>query len=513
MNAIKKVLMFAILAVVCLAGAVSASPISVSDVNIQEVKGEYIVLVTLANTNVATGIYDDLSFKIEEFGTTKSVGPQTVDVSSKTVSFNLNQIVESYSSLKSGNTYTLVASTSTGSKAVSFLFGSEKTNTGLDLVIDSVKVNGEVVTTADKLNVINGETLTVDLRFKALADFDDARLMFFIEGYEHSPLVGTTPIFAVKESVTYSKIISLALPADMDSQREYKLRIVGANDLSGITYKEYSLYVDTQRHRVDIIDMVMTPSTGVEPGQNIIANVRFKNRGQKSQDSVKVMISVPALGVHESSYVSNLDNKEVITSDDMLLMVPDTAKAGQYEVLVQLAYNDGYTTSVESFNMNIIAPREVPEKNLMVSFRDNINLKAGKETSFEIVVANPNTASKAISISGMQETWIEDLVVSPSLAMVSGGDSVVFKVTITPKQDIAGEKELNLVIKEGSSKISDVTVKTYVEASSSMSWVDILLIVLLIIAVIVLLSLLFTFAKKRKTEKEDEDLTSTEEYY
>lgn len=507
---IKKNLAVAFLIFATLIASVFAGPVNVEDVNIQEVNGDYMVVVTLNNVNTAAGETEELSFTIEELGTSKSLGYVTIESTSEVFTYNLRDLTDSYELLKKGSSYRLTVSTTTDNMTEAFLFGSEQNTEGLGLILEKVEVNNNELVDADLLQIMNGETLDVELRFSALESFDDARIMMFIDGYEHSTLVSSTEIFSVKEGTTYVKTLSLNLPSDMNSEKEYKLRIVGANDLSGITYKDYDVYVDTQRHRVDIIDLVMTPSSGVEPGQNIIANIRLKNRGQKSQDSVKVIIAIPELGIKESSYVSNLNSDEVVTSDDMLLFVPQDATAGQHEVIVTLSYDDGYTMSTQSFALNVLAPKVVVEENLLVSFNNNIDLVAGLEQTFEIVVANPNDESKPISIAAADNAWA-NVEVTPTLAMVKGGDSEVFTVTITPKSAVAGEKELALTVKEGANIISEVQVSTYVEGSDSINWVNVALAVLLVIAIIILLSLVITIAKRKNGD--DEEASSTEEYY
>jgi len=511
MKAIKKTLLLTVLMLVTLVGSAFATPITVDNINIQEKEGDYVVLVTLANANVTSGKYDDLVFEISELGTSKNMGVVTVDSATKTFTYKLTEITDSYDSLKKGTSYTITAKTDSNSVYETFLFGKKKDTSGLDIVIENVKVNSEEITNNDVLSVLNGQNLKVDLRFTALGDFDDSRIRVFIEGYEHASLSEETEIFGVVKGKTYSKSIEITLPADMDNQKDYKLRITGANDLSGLLTKEYTLYVDTQRHRVDILDMITTPSSGVEPGQNVIANLRVKNRGQKSQDSVKVMVTIPELGISESSYVSNLNPEKVITSDDMLLFIPENAEAGEYEVIAKLAYDDGYTTSTETFRLNVLAPKIVKEKNLLVSFANNQDLVAGETRSFDVVIANPNDESKPISLSAIDNAWA-DVEITPSLAMVKAGDSQTFTVKVTPKTSVAGEKSLALLVKEGSKTISEVNVNTYVEGKDSIDLVQIALAVLLVIAIIILLSLVISSIRRRKEDNE-EDMSSTEEYY
>lgn len=503
------------MSILALFGAAFASPISVDDLRIQDDNGDYLLLVTLSNANTSTGLFDEVKVTIEELGTTKVVDTVKIDTTDSVVEvYNLRDSTDSFNLLKRGETYRVTVSTSENSKSGTILFGSEDDagDDGLGVILEEVEIDGVEVKDVDSLQVMNGETLDVDLRLFSNYGVEDARIMVFVEGYEHSPLVSSTSIFNLVGGKTYVKSLSVTLPDDMDSQKDYKLRIVGANDLSGITYKEYTLFVDTDRHRVDILDLVMTPSSGVEPGQNIIANVRMKNRGQMSQDSVKVTVAIPELGVSESSYISNLNADEVATSDDMLLFVPSEATAGNYNVKVTLSYDDGYTASTETFSLNILSPEVAAEENLLVSFRNNVDLAAGETNSFEVVIANPNSDSKPISIVPVENAWA-DVEVSPTLSMINGGSSATFTISVTPKSAASGEKQLSLVVKEGANTVNEFSVATFVDEGETINWLNVILVVLLILAIIVLLALVISIAKRKNDRDDDEEISSSEEYY
>lgn len=512
MKNITKFLFITLAALTMLIGTAFASPINVNDVKVQQNNnGEYSVLVSLNNANVASGAWTELKFTIEELGVSKNIGAVKIDSNqTEVLTYNLKDVVDSYSSLKKGTSYQLKVESDSNSAVTAFQFGTEKSTQGLNLILENVKINSEDVNN-DVLQVMNGNDLQVQLRFTAQANFDNARISAFIDGYEHSTLVSSTDIFSVKDGNTYVKTLNIQLPSDMNSQQTYKLRIIGANDLSGITYKDYTVYVDTQRDRVDVQDLVMTPSSGVEAGQNIIANVRMKNYGQKDQSSVKVLVEIPKLGVSESSYVSNLNSNEVATSDDMLLFVPENAAAGQYTAKVTLSYNDGYTSASKNYTLNVLNAKKVSEKNLLISVANNVDLVANTQSSFSVVVANPNSESKPISLTSLNNAWA-DVSVSPSLAMVKGGDDVKFTVTVTPKAAVSGEKKLSLSVKEGTNQVSEVPVSTYVAPNASINWLNVALAVLLIIAIIILLALVVSIAKRNGKNDEDE-VSSNEEYY
>ncbi len=493
--------------------AAFAEPIVISDFHIEKTATDYVVVLKLVNSNVSAGEYTDLSFYIPELGTTKDMGVQKVETE-KILTYSLKEVTDNYDLLEAGKTYTLEAKVDDDSKEETFLYGSEPSegSEGLGIAMQKVEINGVDVTSLDELQVMNGDNLNVKLSFTATQNFDDARLMIMIEGYEHSPIVASTPVFSVREGVTYVKDLEVSLPADMDSEREYKLRILGANDLSGLTYKEYILYVDTERNRVDILDLITTPSSGIEPGQNVVANVRIKNRGQKNQESVKITVSIPDLGVTESSYVSSLEKGEAVTSDDMLLFIPEDAKPGTYPVIVTLTYNDGHTETKGEYQITVAAPKVETEKALLVSYKDNINLKEGVTKSISVIVANPNKDSKAISVVPSGVAWA-DVEVEPTLSMIKGGEDAVFTIKITPKAGVSGDKELHLLVKEENKIVKELSISTYVEPATTTiwTWTNIVLAALLIIAIIIILSLIAAIVK-RSVGEESED-NSEEEYY
>lgn len=508
-----KLLAWVLMAFVALTGVAFASPINVEDVTVQENNGNYLVVVTMTNPGTdSSGVFSEVLFTINELGTTKSLGVVKVANTGYDVfTYNLKDITDSLNLMKKGQTYTITVETDGNAFSKAFQYGAEQSTSGLGLLLEEIKVNSVTVSDVDSVQVMNGESVNVELRINAIESFDDARLMVFVEGYEHAPITASTEIFQVVAGKTYIKTLTLNLPADMNNQKDYKLRLVGANDLSGVTYKELSLYVDTERHRVDVLDLVMTPSSGVEPGQNIIANVRMKNRGQKSQDSVKINVAIPELGVSESSYISNLNSDEVATSDDMLLFVPEKAQAKTYDVEVTLSYDDGYTSTTNVYQLNVLSPRMAADENLLVSFKNNVDLVAGSQTSFDIVIANPNSDSKPISVVPVDAAWA-DVEVTPTLVMVQGGDSAVFTVKVTPKSAAAGGQDLTLVVKEGADTVNEFTVSTFVDGNQ-INWLNVVLVVLLILAIIVLLALVITIAKRRNENDDEETSSSDEEYY
>ena len=502
--------------------AVSASPITVGSVSVVETNDNYAVIVDYDNARPTSGNnLASVSIGLEN-GTMKKI--DTVDLSGKETlvkSYKLTDVIDT-SKLNFGENYVLVVSTSDERKVTKypFLYGNldNRYNNALGLSVERIEVDDIKVTELSNLQVINGDTVEIEMTFIALRDIDNARLEARLSGYEHATISDSTDIFSLKQGRTYTKRFEITIPNDIDSEEDYVLRIIGDSQLSGITYKEFDIYVDTQRHRLDIIDVIVSPNSAVEAGQAIIAQVRMKNRGQKSQDDVKVIVSIPELSIREADYVSDFSSEDTVTSDDILIYIPENAKAGTYTLVATAEFNNGYDKVSEEYPIRVLASDVKVEKNLFLTIPSNIKLREGVESTFEFTVGNPNEDAKPISINAKEVNWA-DVSISPNLAFVQGKDDRTFIVKVTPKLGVEeGEKTLEFIVKDGSKSVKELSVKSYVEKvpQEGTNILNVIVGVLLIVMVIVLVALIIAISRKNKPEKEsssDEVENDEEEYY
>ncbi|MCH8519823.1 MAG: hypothetical protein LAT82_03645 [Nanoarchaeota archaeon] len=498
---------------------VNAAPFTVESMNVQNVNDEYVVTLTMQNENVSSGVFTDVFFEIEGVVTRQSV---TVDQASSTQTFKLNDVLSNYNSLVVGNSYRLTVEVGNTSVSQSFVFNTMAEESGLPVSISSVEVNGARLNDFSSLSVQNGGVVDITVSFIGQRDADNARFRADIQGYEQAILQDSTNLFRVRQGVASTQTLRINLPADMNSQREYILRVYGSNDLSGLTYKEYSLFVDTQRHRVDIVDLVMSPSTGVEPGQAVISNVRVNNRGQQNQGTVKVIVEVPELQIRAESYLTNLNVGEARTSEDMYLGVPRDAKPGRYTANVITQYNDGYTQSKTEFDFIVLAPLQVSDSRLIISTGNIGQLEAGKTTSFDVVIVNPTSQARAISIVPNDMSWAS-VNVAPSISAVAAGSDRTFRVDVTPTSNAQGTQTLRLFVRDENNVVQEISIPVSVQesqdsTSTSWNWVNIALIVFIIVMLLILLLLLIAVLRGRNSNESSTDSIDSEhdeadEYY
>ena len=499
---------------------VNAAPFTVENMNIQNVNDEFIVTLTMQNANVSSGVFTDVFFEVEGVVTRESV---TVDQATSTQSFKLSDILSNYNNLVIGNSYRMTVEVGNTSVSQSFIFNTVAEQSGLPVSINSIEVNGARLNDFSSLSVQNGGTVDITVSFVGLRDAENARFRADIQGYEQAILQDSTNLFRVRQGVASSQTLSINLPADMSSQREYVLRIYGSNDLSGLTYREYSLFVDTQRHRVDIVDLVMSPSTGVEPGQAVISNVRVNNRGQQNQGTVKVIVEVPELNIRAESFLTNLNVGDSRTSEDMFLGVPRDANPGRYTANVITQYNDGYTQSKAEFDFVVLAPLEIRDSRLIISTGNIGQLEAGKTTSFDVVIVNPTSQARAISIVPNDMSWAS-VNVAPSISAVGAGSDRTFKVDVTPTSNAQGTQTLRLFVRDENNVIQELSIPVSVLESqgdsgsdTSWNWINIALIVFIIVMLLILLLLLIAVLRGKNSNESKNSIDSehdeADEYY
>jgi hypothetical protein len=84
------------------------------------------------------------------------------------------------------------------------------------------------------------------------------------------------------------------------------------------------------------------PEYSVKAGKQFQTQVRVKNIGAKDEESVKVTVSVPELGIKGSSYIDLIESEETESSEEIWLRVPNCVEDGFYDAEVKIVYDEGY---------------------------------------------------------------------------------------------------------------------------------------------------------------------------
>lgn len=230
--------------------------------------------------------------------------------------------------------------------------------------IDRVEVDDTTLNQnqVNYLSVETGSTITVDVWLTSTEDNNNVRVEAFITGSENDDVSDKTDLFRVEPNSTYKKTLTLALPADTDEDK-YSLRIIVSDRNGQERIQNYNLVLDEPRHDLEIKDVLFYPESYVTAGQALLTTVRVENFGQKDENDVKVTVSIPELGVSASDYIDSVDSDDQEDTEEMYIRVPSTAKTGEYQVKIDVWYNDGHdvVSTTQMVSIQAAPEQKAPE--------------------------------------------------------------------------------------------------------------------------------------------------------
>jgi hypothetical protein len=225
----------------------------------------------------------------------------------------------------------------------------------LDVSILDVKVNGDSLQPYDvnRLTLERGEEIEVKVIFSSNVTTDYAQVEAEIRGYEHDDgsLSDITHTFDIEQDVMYSKKLELEIPENVEED-SYKLWIK-ITDRYSQAFAGYNLKIEPPRHSMEIMDVIFSPSHAVDAGMAFLASARVKNTGDRDEDSVKVTMEIPSLGLSASTYIDEIEAGDAETSEELYFIIPECTEAGVYDldVMVEYDYMDEYDIALETIEV------------------------------------------------------------------------------------------------------------------------------------------------------------------
>ncbi|MBI2523168.1 putative S-layer protein [Candidatus Woesearchaeota archaeon] len=389
------------------------------------------------------------------------------------------------------------------------------------ITVDFVKVNGDEVTESATnfiLDVDRGDELDVKVRFKSDADLNDMQIEAVLRGVDSRETVDDiTDTFDVKANVSYTKTLSLPLIDKID-QDKYKLRIRISDRDSPTVEKTYELDIGTQRHDVAVKDVVLSPSTEVKAGRALLATVRVNNRGEKDEDGVKVVVSIPDLGVSAADFIDELEaedkDDDQATTEEMFLRIPDDAETGEYEVVVDVFFDDLDKKNTYITSIFVLGEEEVEEapkagdKTIITVATDKQSAAKGQEAAYPVALTNVGTSDKTYTIRADGAAWASFRVAPSNVLVIGAGESKAFTVYASAGKDApVGEQTFTVTISSGDKVLKQLPLSINVQESATAAGstlkrgLEVGLVVLVILLVII--GLIIGFSKLRGDEEEE----------
>ncbi|RLE41727.1 hypothetical protein DRJ48_05005 [Candidatus Woesearchaeota archaeon] len=403
--------------------------------------------------------------------------------------------------------------------------------TAIPVEIEKVQVDGTVLdpSAPNRLDLERGQRVEIKVTLLATGDASDVQVEAFISGYEYSdfePVSDSTHVFDVEEGVVYVKKLYITLPEKVEKDN-YKLRVIVSDRYSEELIQNYNLKIDAPRHYIKVKDVWFTPENTVYAGEYLIASVRLKNYGDKDEEGIKVVVSIPELGVSATDYIDELEAGDSISSEELYLKIPRcNVEPGRYEVDVEVMYDEGYesapdfTTSIEIASAGPCeAPEEEVEEKIVVTLETLSKdvVAGGQGVVYPITITNTGSTARTIVLSIPQVAW-GSLKLSPSNVLVlNGGETKTAFVYATASRATApGEYQFSVALNtvEGET-LKELTFTANVgKAPSGVSvtrGLEIALVVLILILVVI--GLILGLRKLRGGAEESEEEVSGETYY
>ncbi len=346
----------------------------------------------------------------------------------------------------------------------------------LDVYIDGVHIDQK-----DVIQVERGETISVAVKLESSATSqEDVKVKAWIGGYEYGDIEDVTEMFDVEEGIIYTKYLTLNIPEDLEvGGHAYTLHIEIYND--NYQYKEeYTLYVEAARHELSIQDVILSPSETVEAGQTITAQVRVENTGENKEEDIKVEVQIADLGVSDRVYIDELTNEEIenedeessLSSDSLYLTIPKDAPEGEYEVTVEVTYNNGYsvisTTEIIFVENDGVSSEESNDETSVAAIQANVDeFQVGKESSFKVLIGNFGDSSKIYTIEITGTDYWAKTNIEQSLITVAAGSTGEVVYTINPED--VGSHQYSVIVKCGDAIVEEQSFNVEVADENSLN--------------------------------------------
>ncbi len=406
--------------------------------------------------------------------------------------------------------------------AVCVLAFSALALTAQDVSWESIRINGDFVNfggeDATVLAVEEGETLEIRLNLLAAMTADASALQDLeveakISGYEYADRESLSDSASVDLVPGTTKPVSLSIELPQRLERDqYLLRLRVLDRNTEALSQDVVLFIEPPRHGLDITDVSFSPGNTVRAGRALLATVLLQNFGNRNENDVKVMVSIPELGVSAVEYIDvdadpdDLDYEDV---PEMFLPIPASAAEGEYDVEVTAEFNQ-FDSVTETFRIRVLADALLapPQETIVVAAGpESQTATVGSTATYALALSNTGSRSRSFVLETVAGDWAT-VSLSESLVVLEPGVNRVVYVDVTPTEAAAaGEHSLSVAVKSGNEVLETVTLRTTVAAPaergvSLRTGLEVALIVLVVLLVII--GLIIGFSRLKKDEEEEQ---------
>ncbi len=390
--------------------------------------------------------------------------------------------------------------------------------------IDRVEVNGVQTSSGPGFTYVGqvSDTVPIEVEFTALQDVDErVKVKVSIEGYKddiEQYVIMRTPLEAGVRG--YVARLSLKLPSTMDLDPDAlnestKLQIsISAKNIDPTT-ETRNIRMEKDLYSLNILSI--DAADKITAGSTVDMIVVVQNNGNQRLDNVYVKASIPELGIERKVYYGDLDSNQDESYDNIrdaterkiYLTIPRSATPGTYNIEVE-AYNyDVSSTAKKKIEVSGLTSGVLPTSSAKT-------IAVGEETSFDLVVVNPNDQMIVYSITPEESKGLSINVEQP-IVTIAAQSSATVKVKV--KALSSAEEGTHLVtvnVNSDTGLVKKVSYSLNVEKTTSTTPTGttvaangvLILTVVLVIIFVVLLIVLIVLLTRKPAETEEFGETS-----
>ncbi|MGV8140988.1 MAG: hypothetical protein ACP5NW_00950 [Candidatus Woesearchaeota archaeon] len=401
----------------------------------------------------------------------------------------------------------------------------------VNLEITDLEVNGRDISSNSMVarDFNRGEELDVYVCVESLTEVRDAQIYAYITGYDYAndepeKVYAVTDTFDLLASHSDCFDLELEVPTKIDKDY-FKLRI-RADDRNGESVDQtYQLYLKgiERRTAIEIRDFSLDPQE-VIAGRAFTAKVKIKNLWDDTIDDLKVTVSIPELNIKVSEYLEEVDPDESKTFEELLLRIPECAKAGTYDVEILVEF-DEYRETQATGTIDVLSNKDglcgagtgtstpttpTTESKTVVSVPNSQEASQGTSVVYPIVISNSGLTAQTytLSVTGAS-TWATTRIDPSAVLVVPAGQSKTAYLYVGVNNNAElGDKALTLSIDSNGDTKNVPLVAKITKSAGSSDWsafkraLEIGLVVLVVILIIV--GLIIGFSKMKEDKQESE---------
>lgn len=402
-----------------------------------------------------------------------------------------------------------------------------------NFVVTNVEINDQDATGVNTpaIRVERGELVPIEVTVVGQNEGTyDLRVRAYIGGYEYGTIQAESEIQELEAGTSDRFELNIQIPEDIEASDDYTLYVEVFDDDRSIRY-DYALRIQEQRHAVTTYDVILNPHNNVKAGQPLFASVRVENLGDNVEESIKVTVSIPELGISASEYVDQLITEEDLDDDDrvvyakkdsastndLMLLIPADAKEGDYQVRTVIEYNRGHSREESVQLIHVTSGKGVRPMtgDVVVNFDETTQSAAlGKGAVYKVSVANlGEDQTFTVELTGTNG-WATTRV-DPQTQTIGSEKTADFNVYVSPNEGTQpGTRTFTAVVKDAdgnvvSEKALTLNVNAEDDSNTLKRVLEVAFVVLLIILVIVGLVVLV----KKLGGEEPEEPVEGKTYY